>query len=118
MQADRQHKPSSMLLCARKLAKHCSAIHVKVEMAFRVPHLITYTAMTWQQSVLILFFTHHRLSSVTTLHTGKGYVHEDLECSHYMKTHGVGHVPLRLPKAKQLLGTIDRNFGTLAFCKR
>ncbi len=49
---------------------------------------------------------------------GKGYVHEDLECSHYMKNFGVGHVPLRLPKAKQLLGSIDRNFGTLAFCKR
>ena len=36
----------------------------------------------------------------------------------YMKNFGVGHVPLRLPKAKQLLGVIDRNFGTLAFCKR
>ena len=50
--------------------------------------------------------------------TGKGYVNEDLECSHYMKNYDVGHVPLRLPKAKQLLGVIDRNFGTLAFCKR
>ncbi|CAI7899538.1 unnamed protein product, partial [Closterium sp. NIES-54] len=30
----------------------------------------------------------------------------------------VGHVPLRLPRAKQLLATIDRNFGTLAFCRR
>lgn len=49
---------------------------------------------------------------------GKGQVHEDLECSHYMKDFHVGHVPLRLPKAKQLLGVIDRNFGTLAFCKR
>ena len=45
-------------------------------------------------------------------------MNEDLECSHYMKNFGVGHVPLRLPKAKQLLGVIDRNFGTLAFCKR
>ena len=45
-------------------------------------------------------------------------MHEDLECSHYMKNFDVGHVPLRLPKAKQLLGVIDRNFGTLAFCKR
>lgn len=50
--------------------------------------------------------------------TGKGYVNEDMECSHYMKNYDVGHVPLRLPKAKQLLGVIDRNFGTLAFCKR
>mmetsp|Transcript_8829 Transcript_8829/g.38899 ORF Transcript_8829/g.38899 Transcript_8829/m.38899 type:complete len:441 (-) Transcript_8829:727-2049(-) len=50
--------------------------------------------------------------------TGKGYVREDLECSHYMKNYDVGHVPLRLPRAKQLLGVIDRNFGTLAFCRR
>ena len=52
------------------------------------------------------------------MHAGKGYVREDLECSHYMKNFDVGHVPLRLPRAKQLLTTIDRNFGTLAFCKR
>lgn len=50
--------------------------------------------------------------------TGKGYVHEDLECSHYMKNFDVGHVPLRLPRAKQLLATIGKNFGTLAFCRR
>ena len=40
--------------------------------------------------------------------TGKGYVHEDLECSHYMKNFEVGHVPLRLPRAKALLATIDK----------
>ena len=51
-------------------------------------------------------------------HTGKGYVREDLECSHYMKNFDVGKVPLRLPSAKALLGTIDKNFGTLAFCRR
>ncbi|CEF96479.1 Peptidase M24, methionine aminopeptidase [Ostreococcus tauri] len=50
--------------------------------------------------------------------TGRGYVIEDGECSHYMKNYDVGHVPLRLPTAKRLLGVIDRNFGTLAFCKR
>jgi len=50
--------------------------------------------------------------------TGKGFVREDLECSHYMKNFDVGHVPLRLAKAKQLLGTINHNFGTLAFCRR
>ncbi len=49
---------------------------------------------------------------------GKGYVREDLETSHYMKNFDVGRVPLRLPRAKQLLTTIDRNFGTLAFCRR
>ena len=50
--------------------------------------------------------------------TGKGIVHEDLECSHYMKNFDAGHVPLRMAKAKELLGVIERNFGTLAFCRR
>lgn len=27
--------------------------------------------------------------------TGKGYVHDDMECSHYMKNFDAGHVPLR-----------------------
>lgn len=52
------------------------------------------------------------------LHAGKGYVREDLECSHYMKNFDVGHIPLRLPRAKQLLATINKNFSTLAFCRR
>jgi len=50
--------------------------------------------------------------------TGKGYIREDMECSHYMKDFHVGHVPLRLPRAKHLLGVIDKHFGTLAFCRR
>ncbi|XP_030955261.1 methionine aminopeptidase 2B-like isoform X1 [Quercus lobata] len=50
--------------------------------------------------------------------TGKGYVREDLECSHYMKNFEAGHIPLRLPRAKQLLATINKNFSTLAFCRR
>jgi len=50
--------------------------------------------------------------------TGKGYVHDDMETSHYMKNFDVGHVPLRLSKSKQLLNVINRNFGTLAFCRR
>jgi methionyl aminopeptidase len=49
---------------------------------------------------------------------GKGFVREDLECSHYMKNYDVGHVPLRVARAKQLLATIDKNFSTLAFCRR
>ncbi|KAL8539942.1 hypothetical protein ACS0TY_001520 [Phlomoides rotata] len=32
--------------------------------------------------------------------TWKGYVREDLECSHYMKKFDAGHIPLRLPRAK------------------
>lgn len=27
-------------------------------------------------------------------------------------------VPLRLPRARQLLGSINKNFGTLPFCRR
>ena len=49
---------------------------------------------------------------------GRGHVTEDLETSHYMKNYQAGHVPLRLPRAKALLNVIDKNFGTLAFCKR
>jgi methionyl aminopeptidase len=50
--------------------------------------------------------------------TGKGIVREDMECSHYMRNPDVGHVPLRMPKSKQLLGCIQQNFDTLAFCRR
>ncbi|KAL5706087.1 methionyl aminopeptidase [Ranunculus cassubicifolius] len=50
--------------------------------------------------------------------TGKGYVREDLEYNHYMKNFDIGHVPLRQPRAKQLLATINNNFSTLAFCRR
>merc|ERR1711893_294592 len=41
-----------------------------------------------------------------------------MECSHYMKNFDVGHVPLRMQKSKLLLNTINKNFGTLAFCRR
>jgi len=50
--------------------------------------------------------------------TGKGVVHDDMECSHYMKNFDVPYVPLRLQSSKSLLNTINKNFGTLAFCKR
>ncbi|CDW56913.1 initiation factor 2 associated protein [Trichuris trichiura] len=50
--------------------------------------------------------------------TGKGYVHEDMECSHYIKDYFAEHVPLRLARSKQLLHTISKNFGTLGFCRR
>jgi methionyl aminopeptidase len=52
--------------------------------------------------------------------TGRGEVSEDMDCSHYMVDFDRAdvHVPLRLPKAKQLLGHIKRTFGTLAFCRR
>ena len=35
-----------------------------------------------------------------------------------MKDFNAPHVPLRLPRAKQLLGHINKTFGTLAFCRR
>lgn len=50
--------------------------------------------------------------------TGKGFVIEDLECSHYMKDFDARRVNMRSAKARSLLATIDKNFGTLAFCRR
>lgn len=50
--------------------------------------------------------------------TGRGYVTEDLECSHYSKNFMPPRVPIRLPKARQLLAHIDKTFGTLPFCRR
>ncbi|CAD5218852.1 unnamed protein product [Bursaphelenchus okinawaensis] len=52
--------------------------------------------------------------------TGKGYVHDDMECSHYMKNYDLAdtHIPIRLARSKALLNTINKNFGTLAFCRR
>ena len=43
---------------------------------------------------------------------------EEGECSHYMKSFDNIHVPIKSPASKQLLSTINREFGTLAFCKR
>jgi len=50
--------------------------------------------------------------------TGRGEVTEDGDCSHFMREFDAGHVPLRLPRSKQLLTHIDKTFGTLAFCRR
>ncbi|XP_037298977.1 methionine aminopeptidase 2 [Manduca sexta] len=50
--------------------------------------------------------------------TGRGQVHDDMDCSHYMKNFDQQFVPLRLQSSKQLLNVINKNFGTLAFCKR
>lgn len=50
--------------------------------------------------------------------TGRGLIHEDMECSHYMKAFDTPYVPLRLQSSKSLLNTINKNFSTLAFCKR
>jgi len=50
--------------------------------------------------------------------TGKGFVFEDMECSHYMKTFNAPHTNLRLPSARALLSTITKTFDTLPFCRR
>ena len=50
--------------------------------------------------------------------TGKGMVHDDMECSHYAKRTDAPHVPLRISSAKPLLTSITKNFGTLPFCRR
>ncbi|KAF3921167.1 hypothetical protein ABW21_db0202154 [Orbilia brochopaga] len=52
--------------------------------------------------------------------TGRGYVHDDLEVSHYAKRADIdpSTIPLRLPSAKSLLNVINKNFGTLPFCRR
>uniref|UniRef100_A0A672Q3R0 Methionyl aminopeptidase 2 n=1 Tax=Sinocyclocheilus grahami TaxID=75366 RepID=A0A672Q3R0_SINGR len=70
----------------------------------------------------LLIFIHIQEGEVYAIETlgstGKGVVHDDLDCSHYMKNFDVGHVPIRLPRAKHLLNVVNENFGTLAFCRR
>eukprot|EP01069_Polyplicarium_translucidae_P000237 Polyplicarium_translucidae@DN1135_c0_g1_i1.p1 len=48
--------------------------------------------------------------------TGKGYVHEDGECSHYAKMER--GTPIRNRNAKVLLHGIEQHFQTLPFCRR
>uniref|UniRef100_A0A0C9R9J8 Methionine aminopeptidase n=1 Tax=Fopius arisanus TaxID=64838 RepID=A0A0C9R9J8_9HYME len=43
--------------------------------------------------------------------TGRGVVHDDSDCSHYMKSFDAGFVPLRLQSSKSLLNTINKNFS-------
>ncbi|EEA27899.1 hypothetical protein EYB25_001137 [Talaromyces marneffei] len=50
--------------------------------------------------------------------TGKGYVRDDMETSHYAKVSNAPSVSLRLSSAKNLLNVINKNFGTLPFCRR
>ncbi|KIK07283.1 hypothetical protein K443DRAFT_129282 [Laccaria amethystina LaAM-08-1] len=50
--------------------------------------------------------------------TGRGRIVESGEVSHYAKRMDAPHVPLRLTSAKTLLKSINKNFGTLPFCRR
>ena len=50
--------------------------------------------------------------------TGRGVVRDDMETSHYAKIADAPKVALRVASAKSLLRSIDKNFGTLPFCRR
>ncbi|KAF2127232.1 methionine aminopeptidase 2-like protein [Dothidotthia symphoricarpi CBS 119687] len=50
--------------------------------------------------------------------TGKGYVRDDMETSHYARRADAPKVALRVSSAKTLLASITKNFGTLPFCRR
>ncbi|CAI4054820.1 methionine aminopeptidase SKDI_02G0190 [Saccharomyces kudriavzevii IFO 1802] len=50
--------------------------------------------------------------------TGRGYVSAGGEVSHYARSGEDNQVIPTLESAKNLLKTIDRNFGTLPFCRR
>ncbi|KAK4051834.1 Methionine aminopeptidase 2 [Microbotryomycetes sp. JL201] len=50
--------------------------------------------------------------------TGQGYVREEGACSHYAKNIYASRVPLSLQSSKKLMNTINKNFGTLPWCRR
>ena len=50
--------------------------------------------------------------------TGKGYVVDSGDCSHYARRPNVGNPTLRVASARPLLHTINKQFGTLPFCRR
>lgn len=50
--------------------------------------------------------------------TGRGYVVDDLEVSHYAMRADTPNVALRVQSARSLLNVIKKNFGTIPFCRR
>jgi len=50
--------------------------------------------------------------------TGRGWINEDGDCSHFIKSLDARPVPLRHPRAKALLKHINENYGTLCFARR
>ncbi|KII65045.1 Methionine aminopeptidase 2 [Thelohanellus kitauei] len=50
--------------------------------------------------------------------TGKGFVNDEGDVSHYMQRYGADPRNIKYPKAKPLYHVINNNFGTLAFCRR
>ena len=50
--------------------------------------------------------------------TGKGYVVDSGDCSHYARRGNPNHQNFRVSSARSLLHTINKNFGSLPFCRR
>ncbi|KAF9196355.1 Methionine aminopeptidase 2 [Haplosporangium sp. Z 11] len=50
--------------------------------------------------------------------TGRGIVRYDMETSHYGRALDIPKTAIRLPRARTLFETINREFGTLPFCRR
>lgn len=50
--------------------------------------------------------------------TGKGYVEDCGECSHYMKDEYATECHVKGDRARALFGFIDKNYSTMAFCRR
>jgi methionyl aminopeptidase len=50
--------------------------------------------------------------------TGNGFVKDDVDCSHYMKAFNGPKPNLKSTSAKKLLTVINKEFSTLAFCRR
>lgn len=50
--------------------------------------------------------------------TGRGDVHDEGETSHYARVADAPNRPLRLASAKKILSVINREFGTIPFCRR
>ncbi|KAI9296960.1 peptidase M24A, methionine aminopeptidase [Neoconidiobolus thromboides FSU 785] len=50
--------------------------------------------------------------------TGRGIIREDYDCSHFMRNRDGPTSVYGKPRAKELLDKIEKNFGTLAFCRR
>ncbi|KAK6466051.1 methionine aminopeptidase 2 [Scheffersomyces coipomensis] len=50
--------------------------------------------------------------------TGNGYVLPEGECSHYARNQGTENINPPSKSAKELLGRINENFGTLPWCRR
>ncbi|KAF9366505.1 Methionine aminopeptidase 2 [Mortierella sp. NVP85] len=50
--------------------------------------------------------------------TGRGLVRYDMETSHYARAYDIPGTTIRLPRARTLFETINREFGSLPFCRR